>query len=123
MFLCDNTGNFDRLQYCNFEKHFLESKNLFKKQEYCFLVESTKRKTHHFRTKLSYQRPILTLKRPRVNLTPSPCGFSENASSREMVKPWLFVTFNIIISHIFSIKLFLPRKNYTQKPSFIRVKG
>ena len=36
----------------------------------------------------------------RVNLIPL-CGFSKNASSRERVKPWLFVTFNIIISHIF----------------------
>ena len=29
------------------------------------------------------------------------CGFSKNVSSRERVKPWLFLTFNIIISHIF----------------------
>ena len=27
--------------------------------------------------------------------------FSKNVSSRETVKPWFFVTFNIIISHIF----------------------
>ena len=30
-----------------------------------------------------------------------PCGFSINISSREKVKPWFFVTFNNIISHIF----------------------
>ena len=29
------------------------------------------------------------------------CGFSKDASSIERVKPWFFVTFNIIISHIF----------------------
>ena len=39
-----------------------------------------------------------------VNLTPSPplsCGFSKNATSKKKVKLWFFVTFNIIISHIF----------------------
>ena len=35
-----------------------------------------------------------------VNLTP-PCDFSKNALSKEKVKPWLFVTFNIILRHIF----------------------
>ena len=35
-----------------------------------------------------------------VNLTPPPCGFSKNASIKEKVKPWFFVTF-IVISHIF----------------------
>ena len=29
------------------------------------------------------------------------CVFSKNVSSRERVKPWFFLTFNIIISHIF----------------------
>ena len=42
----------------------------------------------------------LALKRLRVNLT-LPCGFSKNVSSKERGKPWLFVTFNIIIRHIF----------------------
>ena len=28
-----------------------------------------------------------------------PCGFSKNVSSKGRVKPWLFVTFNIIIIH------------------------
>ena len=38
-----------------------------------------------------------------VDLTPSPplCGFSKNVSSKERVKLWVFVTFNIIIRHIF----------------------
>ena len=31
----------------------------------------------------------------------SPCGFSKNVSSKERVKPWFFVTFNIILSNIF----------------------
>ena len=30
-----------------------------------------------------------------------PCGFSKNVSSKERVKRWFFVTFNIIIRHIF----------------------
>ena len=29
------------------------------------------------------------------------CGFSKKVSSKERVKPWSFVTFNFIISHIF----------------------
>ena len=33
-------------------------------------------------------------------LTP-PCGFSKNVSSIESVKPWFFVTFNMILRHIF----------------------
>ena len=32
---------------------------------------------------------------------PPPCGFSKTASSRERVRPWFLVSFNIIISHIF----------------------
>ena len=47
----------------------------------------------------------LTLKRLGVvNLTPSPLprfGFSKSVSSKERVKPWFFVTFNIILRHIF----------------------
>ena len=31
-----------------------------------------------------------------------PCGFLKNVSSIEMVEPWFFVTFNIILKHIFS---------------------
>ena len=32
---------------------------------------------------------------------PSPCGFSKNVFSREKLKPWFFVTFDIIRSHAF----------------------
>ena len=32
---------------------------------------------------------------------PPPCGFSKNVSSKDRVKPWFFVTFNIIMRHIF----------------------
>ena len=34
---------------------------------------------------------------------PSPCLFPNNASSKERVKPWFFVTFNIIINGILKI--------------------
>ena len=40
-----------------------------------------------------------------VNLT-SPCGFLKTVSSKERVKPWFFVTFNIIIGHIFPENFF-----------------
>ena len=34
-------------------------------------------------------------------IDPLPCGFSKNASSKKMVKPCFFVTFKIILKHIF----------------------
>ena len=48
---------------------------------------------------------VLTLKRlvgrrGGINLTP-PCRFSKNISSKERVKSSFFVTFNIILKHIF----------------------
>ena len=42
-----------------------------------------------------------------VNLTP--CGFSKIASSKERVKPWFFVTFNVILKHTFP-------ENFTEFP-------
>ena len=33
-----------------------------------------------------------------------PCGFSKSVSSKEREKPWFFVTFNIILRHIFPEK-------------------
>ena len=35
------------------------------------------------------------------DLTPLPCGFSKTVSSKDRVKYWFIVTFNIIINHIF----------------------
>ena len=46
---------------------------------------------------------VLTLKQlmgSQINNFPS-CGFSKNVSSRKRLKPWFFVIFNIIKSHIF----------------------
>ena len=43
----------------------------------------------------------LTLKRLGGQFDPSPLGFSKNVSSKEWMKPWLSVTFDIIVSHIF----------------------
>ena len=42
----------------------------------------------------------LTLKRLGGQFDPT-CGFSNNVYSKERVKPWYFVTFNIITSQIF----------------------
>ena len=50
---------------------------------------------------MQLNRRDLTLKRLGSQFDPSPCGFSKNVSSKERVKPWFFVTFCIIISHIF----------------------
>ena len=38
-----------------------------------------------------------------------PCGFSKIVSSRERMKPWFFVTFNVILKHIFP-------ENFTEFP-------
>ena len=42
-----------------------------------------------------------------------PLVFFKTVSSRERVKPWLFVTFNIIISHIFF-------KNFNEIPQVVQ---
>ena len=44
---------------------------------------------------------------------PPPCGFLKNVSSKERVEPWFFVTFNIILKHIFS-------GNFIEFPQFIQ---
>ena len=38
---------------------FWKTKTIVKKLEYCFSVESTKIETHHFHTKVPYQKPML----------------------------------------------------------------
>ena len=43
----------------------------------------------------------LTLKRLAGSQFDPLCCFSKNVSSKEKVKPWFFVTFNIILRHIF----------------------
>ena len=44
----------------------------------------------------------LTLKRlGRDQFELPPCGFSKNVPTKERMKPWFFVTFNIILRHIF----------------------
>ena len=48
----------------------------------------------------SYFKWFLTVKRLGA-LVWLHCGFSKNVSSKERVKSWFFVTFNIIISYIF----------------------
>ena len=69
----------------------------------------------HFVTILSLKENIhlhnaqtLPLKRqggqfdhPPSPLPPFLCGSSKNVSSKERVKPWFFVIFNIILRHIF----------------------
>ena len=37
----------------------------------------------------------------RLQFDPHLCDFSKIASSKEREKPWFFVTFNIILRHIF----------------------
>ena len=43
---------------------------------------------------------------------PPPCGFPKNVSSKERAKLWYFVTYNIIISHIFP-------ENFIEIPQFV----
>ena len=52
--------NFERFQYFNFEKSFLENEYLFQKLEYCSLVESTKIENVSFPYKtVICQKPML----------------------------------------------------------------
>ena len=54
------SGNFERFQYFNFETDFLENENFFQKLKVPFFQwKALRLKTHHFYTKLSYQKPIL----------------------------------------------------------------
>ena len=60
-----------------------------------------------------FSKNLLTLKRlGKVNLTHY-CGFSKNVLFRERVKPCFFVTFNIIISHIF-------HENFIEIPQVVK---
>ena len=47
------------------------------------------------------------------NLTFPLRSFSKNVSSKEKVKPWFFVTFNIILRHIFP-------ENFIEFPQFVQ---
>ena len=70
-------------------------------------------KTANFKTKSScvrQKRFLIMNLNPKVpggnggggsNLPAPSCGFSKNVSSKDRVEPWLFVTFNIILKHIF----------------------
>ena len=57
------SGNFETFQYFNFEADFLENQNVFQKtgveNNKIFLLKALKLKTHHFYTKLPYQKPRL----------------------------------------------------------------
>ena len=56
----------------------------------------------------------LTLKGLGDQFDPPPSyGFSKNVSSRERMKPCFFVTFNIIIIHIFP-------ENFTESPQVVQ---
>ena len=70
--------------------------------------------------RLYKQLPVLTVKNLRGRMVRGdgefdspPCGFSKNICSRERMKPWFFVTFNISISHIFP-------KNFIQIPQVVQ---
>ena len=55
----------------------------------------------------------LTLKQLEGGQFDPPCGFSKNLFSKERVKPWFFVTFNIIISYIFP-------ENFIETPQVVQ---
>ena len=54
------TGNFERFRYFQFKTDFLENENFFQKTGVLFFqFKKLRLKTHHFHTKLPYQKPIL----------------------------------------------------------------
>ena len=59
---------------------------------------------------------LLILKRLGAQFNPS-CGFLKSESSKENVKPWFFVTFNVIVSHNFpqiSLKFITSFRSYEE---------
>ena len=56
----------------------------------------------------------LILKRMGDQFNPPSCGFSKNVSSEERVKPWFFMSFSIIISHIFFWKFRLSSSSHSE---------
>ena len=71
------------------------------------ICSSLTRFLYHFPHKLPNDLRIWTLgykkicEKSLICLDDLPCAFSKNVSSKERVKPWFFVNFNIIISYIF----------------------
>ena len=60
MFYVTISGHFERFQYFNFETDFLENENFLQKNwSAVFELKALRLKTHHFRTKLPYQKPML----------------------------------------------------------------
>ena len=53
------SGNFQRFQCFNVEADFLENENIFQKAGVPFFSWKHWLRTHHFHTKLQYQKPIL----------------------------------------------------------------
>ena len=54
-----------------------------------------------FSNKKFYLITLKRLQRGQFDPSLSICGFSRNVSSKGRVKPWFFMTFVIIINHIF----------------------
>ena len=50
-------GNFKRFRYFDFEVDFLKNNNLFQRTGVLFYLKPLRLKTHHFHTKLPYQKP------------------------------------------------------------------
>ena len=76
MFLCDNRGNFEHLQYFNFTASFLKNESLFWKTGVPF--ESTSAESAAFPYKLSCQKPILR----QIE-----CGVQNEPSTKNVVVP------------------------------------
>ena len=53
------------------------------------------------KSRRTFSFTILVLNSNPILPAPSSCVFLKNISSNERMKPWFFVTFNIIISHVF----------------------
>ena len=55
-FIGQSVGVLNVFNTLTLKQIFWKTKNIFKRMEYRFLVESTKLKTHYFQTKLPYQK-------------------------------------------------------------------
>ena len=92
-----------------FPHSFGRNYSILRSAEYC--ISKLILVTLYYKT--DFKKNALTLKSLRGIKLTHPCGFSKSVFSRERVKPCFFVTFNIIISHIFP-------ENLIEIPQFVQ---
>ena len=69
---------------------------------YVFSIPGWKTSCRNFSLYMLIKRGLISLTLKRFDSIWPPYRFSKNVCSREIVKPWVFVAINIILSYLFS---------------------